>query len=315
MKQVFLLLLLLCTWLWGSAQSDTTFIPFVAYWALGDTLSFEVTKLDQRWEHDSLIKNDTSRYLARFEVVDSTESSYQIKWTYEQDLRGTFGLPEPLLDQLRAYGEMEVLYTTTELGEFVGVDNWEEIGVAVRDLFVLLTDYLGEEDGVLSERFKETMQTMALMFSTKEGVEQLLLKELQVFHFPFGYEYSVEDTMRYEEILPTVVGNNNIRADASLYFTSHDYEWSHCTFHQEMNLNPDDAKAFLLDFFRQLELENEEVEELLRTARYEIIDRNEYEYFYYPGIPVRIVTNREIIMEVGAEKGRRKDVMVIEWVD
>jgi hypothetical protein len=72
-RQLALALLFLTLSCRGISQTDTIYIPFVAYWSKGDSYDFAVRKIKKKWDNGSLTKNDTIGYIARFEVLDSTE--------------------------------------------------------------------------------------------------------------------------------------------------------------------------------------------------------------------------------------------------
>ncbi len=47
-------------------QPDTHLFPFVAYWTVGDKYNFEITKIKNKYQNDSLVKADTSIYRSTF---------------------------------------------------------------------------------------------------------------------------------------------------------------------------------------------------------------------------------------------------------
>src|SRR5690606_26091677 len=72
------------------SQTDSTKISFVAYWSIGDSYDFKVSKVNREWRNEILTKSDSSQYIANFKILDSTETSYKIQWTYKNDLVSTF---------------------------------------------------------------------------------------------------------------------------------------------------------------------------------------------------------------------------------
>jgi hypothetical protein len=53
----------------------------------------------------------------------------------------------------------------------------------------------------------------------------------------------------------------------------------------------------------------------MKNAKFDIKDNNRFEYYYHPGIPVKIETHRESIIDMANEKGKRVDQTIIELLD
>lgn len=296
------------------SQIDTTKVAFVSYWSIGDSYDFKVSKIKQQWKEGKLTKDQKQDYIASFTVIDSTETSYIINWSYENDLGNTYKIPENLLDRFSKYKITEIKYKTSEVGDLIEILNWKEVGETMNNMFDDIIEVLGEEDENKKEALKTAMQPFKQIYSSKQGVEQLVLKELQYFHFPMGVEFDITEPMFYDEELPNMFGGKPIKAKAKLEFENVDFDESFCIIKQEMNLNPDDTKELLKQVFKKMNLGDKGMKKALKTAVFEINDRNTYEYYYNPGVPHRIETVRETIIDIDKEKGRRIDKTIIELI-
>lgn len=294
-------------------QIDTTKVPVISYWSKGDSYDFKVTKIKQKWNEGNLTENDSSSYIVNFEVIDSTETGYKIKWKHKTNFTGLL-IPVELTRALSKYAMTEIIYTTNEVGEFMGVENWEEIAAMVKEMFVSMIDLAAAEEEINEKDLAQIIQPLMNIYETREGIEQLLFKELHYFHFPFGAEFTPSETITYEDELPNMLGGDPIRGNTKIYFDDVNFEESHCVIMYEMDLNPDDTKNLLAAFFKQMKLDDKEMDEAMKTARFEIKDRNRYEYYYYPGIPVNIDVKRESLMDFGVEKGKAVENIRIEWL-
>lgn len=311
-KLLTLLLLLMATIC--SGQIDSTVVPVVSYWSIGDSYNFKVTKLKKNWKAGKQVNFDSSSYVVNFSVIDSTESSYRIKWKYKTSL-SEFNISDTLLEKFSKYQMTEVIYQTSEVGELIGVENWEEISAMMKDLFMNLIDVLSAEQGRSKDELVQAMQPIMNIYESKEGIELFVFKELQFFHFLYGLEYSVVDTIRYEEALPNMMGGNPIRGDAKLYFTEVDFDNAFCVMMQEMKLNSEDAKELLVTLFKRMGLDSKEMQDAMKTAQFDIVDKNMYAFYYYPGIPYMIESNRSTIVDMADEQGRREEITRIELLD
>ncbi|MEA4983264.1 MAG: hypothetical protein VB066_11195 [Paludibacter sp.] len=295
-------------------QVDTTKVAFVSYWAIGDSYNFKVTKINQQWKEEQLSKDQKQEYIANFTVIDSTKNSYTISWSYENDLSNTYKIPEALSERFSKYKLTEIKYKTSEVGDFLEIINWKEVCDLMNNMFDDIVDVLGENDKKKHNALNTALQPLKKIYSSKQGVEQLVLKELQYFHFLMGREYDITEAIIYDEELPNMLGGEPLKAKTKLYFENVDFEESFCVVKKEMSLNPDDTKTYLKQFFKQLKLNSKEVDEALKTAVLEINDNNTFEYYYDPCIPHRIEAIREMTMDINKEKLKRLDKTIIELI-
>ena len=296
------------------SQIDTTKVAFVSYWSIGDSYDFKVSKIKQQWKQGKLTKDKKQDYIANFSVIDSTENSYTIKWSYENDLENAYKIPEKLLERFSKYKITEIKYKTSEVGDLIEILNWKEVSETMNSMFDDIIEVLGDKDEKKKEALKTTMQPFKQIYSSKQGVEQLVLKELQYFHFPMGLEYDITKPLLYDEELPNMFGGKPIKAKAKLYFENVDFEESFCVVKQEMSLDPNDTKEILNQVFKQMKLGDKRMKKAFKTAVFKIEDRNVYEYYFNPGIPHRIETVRETIINIDKEKGKRIDKTIIELI-
>jgi len=312
MKHLFTISLLFIGIFHSIAQTDTTAVPFVSYWSVGDSYDFKITKIKQQWKGEEQTKNDTTSYDANFLVLDSTATSYKIKWSYNNELIENYNLPEEFTDSFSKYNHMDVIYTTSELGEFVEIENWEEISKMMTSLFDELIDILSKNGEVEKEEFTKIMQPMITMYQSKEGIELMAYKELQLFHFPFGVEFTVGDTIQYEDMLPNMLGGPAIKAPTKLYLDEVDFDDSYCSLIQEMTLDPKDTQKMIISFFKKMGVKDKEMKKMLKESEINVSDYNTYNYYFYPGVPVYIEAIRSTLMTIDSKKAVRVDITQIE---
>jgi hypothetical protein len=309
----FLLLLVLSTITTNLfSQTDSTKISFIAYWSMGDSYNFKISKIRQQWEEGKLTKDQQQEYIANFTVIDSTENSYTIKWSYEIDLVNTYQIPEKFLSKLSKYQTTEITYKTTEFGDLIEVLNWKEVGETMNKMVDDIIEVIEEEDVDKQDALKNAMKPFKEIYNTQQGIEELILKELRVFHFPMGTVFTVTEPIYYEEELPNVLGGKPIKAKTKLLFEDIDFDENFCVIKQEMSLDQEDTRAVLEQLFSKMNQEDRVIKEALKTAVFEINDKNTYEYYYDPGIPHKIETVREALIDIDKQKGKRIDKIRIE---
>lgn len=320
-KHLSLILLLFITTPLFS-QIDTTKVSFIAYWSKGDSYDFKVTKVKKRWTNDKLTKNDSTQYIANFKVLDSTEKSYTIQWSYKNNLINTYkkNLNKIYEDKnaineiVKKYDVTKIVYKTDEYGEFLEIINWQEVSD-------LMSKMLGELEKSIQirkpDKLKEVekaMEPLAKIYSSKEGVEQLILYELQFFHFPFGSEYDVNIPFEYEQELPNMVGGEPIKGNAKLSIIEVDFEELYCVLKEEVELNPDDTKRQVIMLLKKMGIEGKKAEDIMKTAIFDITDLNYYQYYYDPGIPHRIYGSRKTLVNMENSKVENFEELEIELI-
>jgi hypothetical protein len=243
--------------------------------------------------------------------VDSSATSYTIKWIFQTDFK-RFNISSSSLKELSKYRLTEVLYETTEVGEFVGVTNWEEISKQTKEMYQRMLELEKKVNPFKAERLKPLMETMSQVYSSKDGIEQLVLKELSYFHFPFGVEMPVGEAIKYKERLPNLMGGKPLKGEVEIQITSTDFENLFCTLEHKMSVEPKDATRFLKSVLDKIGLSDKEFAKAMKTAKFEINDANEYHYFFYPGVPALIKTHREAILLINEIKTIQIETIELE---
>lgn len=296
------------------SQIDSTKVSFVSYWSIGDSYNFKVSKIKQQWKKDELTKDENQQYIANFTVIDSTETSYTVKWSYENNLENSFKIPQKLLDKFEKYKLTEIEYKTSEVGDFIEILNWQKVSDIMLNMIDDVVEVLSEDDESKKSALKDAMIPFKTIYSSKEGIENIVLKELKYFHFPMGVEFDISEPLLYEDELPNMFGGNPIKADGKIYFDNVDFEEGFCILYQELTLNPNDTMQLLKDFFIQSKIDGEALEKALKTAEIKINDKNTYEYYFDPGVPHKIETFRESIININNEKSKSIEKTIIELI-
>lgn len=322
MKQKITLFLFLFSTLITYGQIDSTKIAFIAYWSKGDDYNFKVSKVEREWKNDVLTKKDSSQYIANFKVLDSTENFYKIQWTYKNNVVSTFQeKAEKLFDDKEAVDQIlkkndlsKVIYKTDELGEFIEILNWKELGESTTLLLQEMLNSFERKNPEKVNDLRKALNPIIEIYSSKQGIEQLAIRELQYFHFPFGYEYDITAPIEYEQELPNVLGGKPIMANATLTFEEVDFENGVCTLKEETVINPDDTKRVIQEFFTKMKIDESKTEDSIKNAIFDIRDLNYYQYYYNPGVPHYIYGGRKFILKMEETDFEKIEELYIELI-
>lgn len=286
-------------------------ISFIAYWSKGDSYNFKVSKIKKTIKEGKITKDKKQEYIASFTVLDSTENSYLISWKYENDLENTFKLPKELANKFSKYKFTEIKYKTSELGEFQEIINWKEVSNIMLQMVNDIIETLAKDEES-KKVMKKAMDAFKKIYSSRQGIEQLVVKELQYFHFPMGYEFETNIKLEYDDKLPNMFGGKPLKAKGSVIFESVNEKDGFCVVKQTLDVDTEDTKAMLKSVFIKMGFKDEKLIEALKTGNISIKDKNTYEYYYNPGIPHKIESVRETNLNLMNEKGKNFEKIIIE---
>lgn len=288
-------------------------IPFIAYWSKGDIYKFQITKIDIQTKYGHEEKNDTSSYLGIFEVLDSTATSYTIKWTYENYRNDRLGEhPEVVAAVARSGLDIErVIYTTDELGTFEAIENMDELVAMTKTAFNAVME--GEEMKNLPDSARSKVRDILNLRATPQAILSSIVPELQLLHYPYGIEYLETDSISYDEMLPNLLGGDPFRATNLVLVDSVDRADDFIHLKQYTYVGKEEMMKLISTFLSSIgqAISHEEMSDV--SFKFE--NDNDFYYYYYPGIPIYIDYQREVVF--GDNEGDRVTLkrIEIEWVD
>ncbi|MHA4810773.1 hypothetical protein ACX0G9_21885 [Flavitalea flava] len=222
-------------------------------------------------------------YEVHVKVVDSTASEYTIQWVYHL----TPEMKEELMkqpDPLPIFDGMQVIYTISEVGAYKELFNWEE----VRDNYLhMLESSLSQNPSNPPNQdsaSKAAILQAKKLFQSKEMVEGALIKEILVYHHPYGYSFSTKD-LRVETELSNPFGGRPLPAIQSFRITKLDPQHDRFTLAIRQNIEKGRSKPIFDEVIKKRNIKNEgELKKLLaEMASFEINDSTEYIFIQSSG--------------------------------
>lgn len=185
------------------ALSDSS-VQTVAYWKKGETYSFSVS-LDEY----KVVENDTTdrtitHYTVDMLVMDSTETTYDVRWTY-RDMTTDWGNRDSLflsiMNRISAIKGGEVVdFRTDEYGSFIEMTNWEQI----KDYYLVVSDSVSSEFSAFPE-VVEMLNSMFGIYKNRNAIEKGVIKDVHQFLNFHGGEYRLnvptEGQMKYPSVI------------------------------------------------------------------------------------------------------------------
>lgn len=296
-------------------QTDSTFVPFIADWAKGDCYKFKITEIKEEWFDGILERRDSFSYMVNFEVLDSSDDYYRIKWSHKNNLKKINIAPD-LEEAFSTDYKMDVIYKTDNLGEFIEIENWIEILARMQYYFEDAIDKTFTEDEQnRKEEMIQRMQPILEVYETKEGIEQLAYNEIFLLHYPLGGEYSMSEPLIYEVELDNLLGGDPLRGDVKLYVDSVNVEDAYCVLVEETTLNAEDARNISLELLKKMKLKDKEMKKAIKNAKIDISTHSSYEYYYSPATPIKVEKVRKSLVFILGQDVKNIQKVRIELVE
>ena len=230
----------------GQNVFNDSLTTVIAYWNKGESKSFKFFKGRLKYENNELISSGSSTSDLLLTVIDSTETSYTIKWliidihTEEDD--------NPIVKDLIEMSKgLSIIYTTDELGIFSELINWREIqgflNIAMDKLLLAKN-----EDKDFVEAFSKIRKT----FSTKQAIEQVMINEIQLYHAPYGVIYKLNEIIEEETELPNILGGQPFPAILTCELTKIDMENSSCILKMSTIMNSEKSTEIIYNFIKEM---------------------------------------------------------------
>ncbi|MCO6496054.1 MAG: hypothetical protein J5I50_00175 [Chitinophagaceae bacterium] len=201
MKNVFLLIMAGLFFNSAPAQINITdsSAQAITYWDKGESHIYTVKKETFRVVGPDTSLNEVSVYEVEITVLDQTDSSYLIRWSYRNGFTNT---RDTILHKLLGVSaQPDVIYRTDETGIFKEVVNYEELRDEVKKAAEVLKstpDLIPGMDSVVDD--------LIARYSTKEAIESFSMKDIQQYHLFYGVSYSMGEELEVELKLPNVLG-------------------------------------------------------------------------------------------------------------
>lgn len=167
----------------------------ITYWRKGETRTYTILH-----EKRNPLPNQPDTlfrfiYEAGVSVLDASDSDYTIKWVFHIPR----GINTGSLDSLPFFDGMQIVFRISNEGAFLELLNWEE----VRDNYSRIMNFPKD------------------LYNTQKKVESALIREVQLFHLPYGYKFTTTKVSSNTE-LSNPFGGSPLPAIQSYQITTFD---------------------------------------------------------------------------------------------
>lgn len=218
----------------------------IGYWSVGESMRYELTMKKEKFKEGKLVSSYVSTSKVEVTVVDSTGDSYKVHWKYNE-VKVTDNLNNPILQQFGRLAEgMTLIYLTDEMGTFTELINWKEIQATVYNTF---NEILKVND---SPEARAVMDQLKAIYATRESIEYLVIKEVQLFHMFYGGQYELRKKYVSETNLPNFLGGDSLPAVITVEMTDMKPKKDYCKILFDQNIDKEKAVQIIMEWAQKI---------------------------------------------------------------
>ena len=187
---------------------DST-VQAITYWEKGEAKKYSFKSEKRKINENDTIIEERTDFDVEIKVIDSSDTSYTIEWNYtNSNSNGSNNFENNVLNCTNG---LKVVYLTTEMGEFIEVLNWKEV-----------RNYIQKSTNEFKELYKNDAELLKAIvqventFSSKEVIEQIALKDIQLFHSFYGAQYKLNEKLTASTEVPNYLGGSPFDAELSV---------------------------------------------------------------------------------------------------
>lgn len=296
-------------------QDSTKVVSLITYLSKGETLNYSILKTRIDSSDTKEPKTTENKFNIKINVTDSTDTSYRLTYYRAVDFLGDERfdqMPKEIFSKLMSLSELKIEYETNELGTFKYILNKEEVLDKVQhDIHELkklaLTTAENEKTHEMMNDFISSIDPNTLL--------SLYSQDILALHYALGLQYSLSDTLKFEEEIIAPILNIPIKSYGMFYCDEYDAENEYISFMEEKIID-DNFKEKMVEFFQKHEnKENPIPVEEFKNMDMNIYISNNYQYNSVFGIPIYIELYKQVTIANEKENLKRIDLYTITLVE
>jgi hypothetical protein len=228
----------------------------ITNWQKEETQTYSIVHEKKTLQPNQDNKLSRYRYEAKVWVVDASDTDYTIRWVFDLPRKTSEATPDKL-DSLPFYDGMQMVFRISNTGSFIELVNWEEVS----------NNYGASH-----------------IFKTKEAVESALIREIQLFHLPYGYKYSTAKVGANTQ-LSNPFGGNPLPAVQTYQVTKIDPQQDQYTLVLRQYIDKANIDKWLEPYIKKMRIPDEKQRQVLRQqlTSLQLTDHSEYRFIRSSG--------------------------------
>lgn len=262
---------------------------YIANWKKGDNKIFYITHNKESYESGKLKSEFNFSYEAHVTILDSAENGYTIQWIFQLPAKVKEANPG-LGDSLIVFNGMKMIFKTSETGQFKELINWKE----VKDAYIKMMELSFPK--TLDSTAKFALEQTKAIFNSKETAESTLIKEIQLFHLPYGYTFTTNE-IKEKTQLPNSFASEPLPAWVTYKITQLNPQQNFYILVIKQEIDKLDAQKFFEGFLKKANIDaNRAIHDAkIIMETFTIKDYSEYKFIPSIGLPEKIIYERTIV--------------------
>lgn len=236
-------------------------------------------------------------------VLESSASGYVLEWRY-----GKTRLLDSDQAKVLAQKDMQWIWDfAKELrfelqlgpdGQFVQLRNYEQIKPKIDRMIEHMLAMAAQENKSSPDEMKQVGDMVRGMFSGRDRVEALMLKDVRLLLFPFGISLDSNAPLTYQAPLANPFGGENLQADGMISLTSLNRKRGIATVSLDQKLSSDSVTKMITAMTQKMG-EKRPPPEVLAKLKADITDKASYTVNLKSGFASKVEFMRTVYMPGG----------------
>jgi hypothetical protein len=260
----------ICSFASAQGNKNDTSFNCIANWKKGEEKVLLIGR-DKKSYQSGVLKSDFNfSYEAFITILDSSKEGYTIQWVFhltEEVKQANPGLAE----SMPVYEGLKMIFTTTDLGTFKELLNWEE----VRDAYVKMMEVSLPKN--MDDKQKDAVNKAKELFNSREMVEAALIKEIILYHFLYGGSFTTNGS-KQKTSLPSPFSEDSLPAILTTKITEISASPDHVKIITDQQIDIANSGKLFESIFRKMNLPEDSVMTMSKEmlSQFEIEDHSEY---------------------------------------
>lgn len=278
------------------AQNEVTdsTASVAGFWNKNEVKTLHIRRAVIKYRDNKKTDEATASYNVHLNIIDSATEGYTFEWTYKNiestELKNSVNPLDALMEGLK------IVYKTDENGSFTKVENLKEIQTFISKSVDVLIARNSDP------KYKTVLEQLRKSFSTEQAIETVFLREVRLYHTPYGNIYKLKEKISYEQQLPNVITGDPFPAFTTLELTTLDASKDFCQLVMDMHLDKVKGMEILKGVIRKL-MSGSEIKFKDEDLPNQIVmsDHNEFDVILSSGWLSRAYLNR-VVDIMGSKK-------------
>jgi len=239
----------------GLTDGRSHSIEVLPHWKKGDRVHLEITRSRVKSADGTTTITGKTHTDFTIEVLSANDDGYLVGWTAGKT---TFDAPSQaehsfLGQVVNLMHGLQIILEIDSHGAIRGVQNWKGLkATALKSLDALAATEDVQKETPNKARMSRLRAQWESMLGTKEQVEELCMREAQVYFKVLGRRYAHHEPFEYEDLLPNPLGGEAFPTHASMALKTFDKQAGQAVITWSQTADPKHVSRILESMIKEM---------------------------------------------------------------